>query len=124
MKMKKTYAVAFSIILLSLLAVARDDKVASISFVVLKSDTSKPVRNASVVLHGVDKDGHQKKSGMELKTGPDGKASLDAVPYGKWRVQVLAPHFRTYGEDFVISQPTHEITIKLEEPKEQYSIYK
>jgi hypothetical protein len=40
------------------------------------------------------------------------------------RVQVIASGFRTYGEDFNIDKPTLEITVKLQKPKEQFSIYK
>ena len=100
------------------------EKVANIHFLVVKGSNGKPVRNASIVLHGVDKHGWQKSTCEELKTDEDGKTKIEAVPYGKWRIQVLAPHFRTYGEDYQINQPMQEITIKLEEPKDQYSIYK
>jgi len=95
----------------------------SVKFLVLK-DNGKPMRNASVILHPVDKKGHQEKGGLELKTDPDGKTNMDGVPYGKMRVQVIAPGFRTYGEDIEINQPEQEITIKLEKPQDQYSIYK
>lgn len=95
----------------------------NVRFLVLK-DNGKPMRNASVILHPVDKKGHQEKGGLELKTDPDGKTNMDGVPYGKMRVQVIAPGFRTYGEDVDINQPDQEITIKLEKPQDQYSIYK
>jgi hypothetical protein len=65
----------------------------------------------------------QERGGLELKTDADGKASFDGVPYGKLRVQVLAPGFQTFGEDYEINQPTMEITIKLKRPEGQYSIY-
>ncbi len=38
--------------------------------------------------------------------------------------QVIAPGFRTYGQDYDINQPNLEITIKLEKPAGQVSIYK
>jgi hypothetical protein len=40
------------------------------------------------------------------------------------RIQVIAQGFRTYGQDYDIDQPNLEITIKLEKPTDQFSIYK
>src|SRR5215469_7306205 len=88
-------------------------KSASLQFLILKDSNGKPVRNAEIVLHPVDKHGHQKSEGLELKTHEDGKAAVTGIPYGKMRVQVIAPGFKTYGEDVDISQPNHEFTIKL-----------
>jgi hypothetical protein len=100
-----------------------DEPVAALSFVVLKDDNGKPVRNAGVVMHSVGKNNKQDKGGLELKTDAEGKASFDGVPYGKLRIQVLARGFQTFGEDYDINQPTMEITIKLKRPDSQYSIY-
>jgi hypothetical protein len=97
--------------------------VASLSFVVVKDYNGKPVRNAGVVMHSVGKHDKQDKGGLELKTDAEGKASFDGVPYGKLRVQVLAPGFQTFGEDYEVNQPSMEITIKLKRPEGQYSIY-
>jgi hypothetical protein len=97
---------------------------ASLQFMVVKDSNGKPVRNAEIVLHPLDKNGNQKQEGVELKTHEDGKAEVNGIPYGKFRVQVIAPGFRTYGEDYDINQPTQEFTIKLQKPAEQYSIYK
>ena len=100
-----------------------DFPVASLSFVVVKDYNGKPVRNAGVVMHSVDKHDKQDRGGLELKTDAEGKASFDGVPYGKLRVQVLAPGFQTFGQDYDINQPAMEITIKLKRPEAQYSIY-
>ena len=100
-----------------------DVPVSALSFVVLKDDNGKPVRNAGVVMHSVGKNGKQDRGGLELKTDAEGKASFEGVPYGKLRVQVLAPGFQTYGEDYEVNHPTMEITIKLKRPGGQYSIY-
>ncbi len=94
-----------------------------VKFQILKSDNGKPVRNAAVILHPVTKQGWQSKKGFELKTDSEGNTGL-TVPYGKVRVQVIAPGFQTYGEDYVLSEPVKEIVIKLDRPKEQYSVYK
>ena len=101
-----------------------DSKVSRIELIVVRAYNGKPVRNASVVLHPVNRDGKQKKGGMELKTDPEGKASLEAVPYGKLRIQAIAPGLQTYGDDIEVSQPEQQITIKMNRPQEQYSIYK
>lgn len=108
----------------SVLAFAADDKVARVEILVLRSYNGKAVRNASVVLHPVNKSGKQSKGGLELKTDADGKASLDAVPFGTLRIQAIAPGLQTYGNDIEIDQPEQQITIKMDRPKDQYSIYK
>ncbi|MGH9554312.1 MAG: carboxypeptidase-like regulatory domain-containing protein [Terriglobales bacterium] len=90
---------------------------------VVKKHNGKPIRNASVVLHLVNAKGQQEKGGYQLKTASDGTTSFDSAPYGKLRVQVIATGFQTFGEDFEISQPTHELLIQMNRPKEQYSIY-
>lgn len=92
-------------------------------FSIVKDDSGKPVRNAAVVLHPINTKGSQERGGLELKTDPEGKADLDGIPYGPLRVQVLAHGFQTYGEDFDISKPKTEITIKLKRPQGQFSIY-
>jgi len=95
-----------------------------VSVTIVRESGGKPVKNAEVVLHLVDKSGKQKEEGLELKTHEDGKAETSGLPYGKVRIQVIARGFRTYGEDYEINQPSLEITIKLQKPKGQYSIYK
>ena len=95
----------------------------ALSFLVLKEDSGKPVRNAAVVLHPVNPHGKQGRGGFELKTDNDGKTHFEGVPYGKMRVQVLAPGFQTYGEDYDIDSEAKEIVVKLKRPQKQYSIY-
>jgi hypothetical protein len=103
---------------------APEQKTASINMTVIRNSSGKPVKNAEVVIHLIDNRGKQKQEGLELKTHEDGKAEATGIPYGKVRIQVIAPGFRTYGEDFSIDQPNHEFTIKLQKPVEQLSIYK
>ncbi len=105
-------------------AVAQDDyegPMSDLRFVVVKDYNGKPVRNAAVVLHPVKKNGKQSLGGLELKTDNDGKTNIDGIPYGQLRVQVLAPGFQTYGEDYDINKPELEITVKLKRPKGQYT---
>jgi hypothetical protein len=40
------------------------------------------------------------------------------------RIQVIAPGYQTYGEDYEIDKDTMDIVIKLKLPQEQHSIYK
>ncbi|MFI5089258.1 MAG: carboxypeptidase-like regulatory domain-containing protein [Terriglobales bacterium] len=114
-------------VLLALGLAAAGDKpqqASNLSFVVLKDDNGKPVRNASVILHQVDGRGRQGQGGLQLKTDSEGKAVYAGIPYGKLRIQVIAPGFQTYGEDHDINQPEQEFVIKLKRPQEQHTIYK
>ena len=96
---------------------------AALRFMVLKDTNGKPVKNAAVVLHPVNKKGKQERGGMELKTDLEGKTGFDGIPYGLLRVQVLAPGLQTFGQDYDISQPVHDLTIKMNPPQKQYSVY-
>ncbi len=100
-----------------------DHPESEVNFTVLKDDTGKPIRNAAVVLHPVNKKGKQLSAGFELKTDADGKTHFDGVPYGVLRIQVIAHGFQSFGDDFTIGQPTQEITIRLKRASNQYSIY-
>jgi len=100
-----------------------EEPTSMLSFVILKDDNGKPVRNAGVVLHLVNEKDKQERGGLELKTDQEGTCSIDGIPYGKVRVQVLASGFQTYGEDYEVNQPTVAITIKLKRPGEMYSVY-
>ena len=107
------------------LARAQDDEgpTSSLRFVVVRDSDGKPVRNAEVVLHSVKRKGKQAPGEMELKTDAEGKTNVDGIPYGPLRVQVLAPHFQTFGEDYEINKAEMEITVKLRHPGGQYSVY-
>jgi hypothetical protein len=112
---------AFLLILLAQMGLAQN--VATVNFTVIKSFNGKPVRNAAIVIHPVNKNGKQGRGGLELKTDPDGKAHYDGLPFGKVRIQVIADSLQTFGEDIEIMKDTQEITVKLDRPKAQYSIY-
>ena len=101
----------------------QSEQLATINFVVVRDGSGKPIRNAAVVMHPVDDHGRQERGGLELKTDAEGKVSYDAVPYGKLRIQVLATGFQTYGDDYDVSQPNLDITIRMKRPAGQYSIY-
>jgi hypothetical protein len=124
--MPRLYYAGLLACLLTLVAFSQkkgEPKTALVKFTVVRESNGKPVRNAEVVLHPV-LEGKQKDEGLELKTHEDGKAESSGIPFGKMRIQVIAPGFRTYGQDYDINQPNLEITIKLQKPTEQFSIYK
>jgi Carboxypeptidase regulatory-like domain len=119
---KLTLLSVTAILFASAVAVAQDDT-AVLNFVVVRDYNGKPIRNASVVMHPVEKNGKQSKGGLQLKTDPEGKARFDGAPYGKLRVQVLASGFQTFGSDYDIDKPTVDIEVKMKRPAGQYSIY-
>jgi hypothetical protein len=128
MKVRCLLGLMLCLLLGSGLLVASDKKnesgqVSSLKFAVLKDDNGKPVRNAAVILHPVAEHGKQSRGGFELKTNSEGETESDGIPYGMLRVQVIAPGFQTYGQDYSIDQPQKEITIRLKRPQGQYSIY-
>ena len=131
MKVMKRFSFAVAIIVVAAASVvlfASDKKnapeqVSTVKFTVLKDDNSKPVRNAALIMHPVRANGKQAKGGVELKTDLNGKTEFDGIPYGALRVQVIAPGFQTFGDDFTIDQSQQEITIRLKRPQEQYTIY-
>ena len=100
-----------------------DGPSSSLRFVVVRDSDGKPIRNAEIVLHPVKRKGKQDKGEMELKTDAEGKTSVDGIPYGPLRVQVLAPHFQTFGEDYEVNKKELEIAVKLKRPSGKYSIY-
>ncbi len=128
MKVRRLLVLMVCVLLSSVWLVAGDKKnesgqVSSLKFAVLKDDNGKPVRNAAVILHPVAQHGKQSRGGFELKTNSEGETESDGIPYGMLRVQVIAPGFQTYGQDYSIDQPQKEITIRLKRPQGQYSIY-
>lgn len=89
---------------------------------VTKKYNGKPIPNAGVVFNP-SKDGKDLGS-LEVKTDPDGKAVIDVIPTGSTvRVQVIADGFATYGQDFLIDQPTKVIDISMLRPQAQVSAY-
>jgi hypothetical protein len=123
---KAIFFFSLSLVAFAVAASQQDDgpKVSTVNIVVVRDSNGKPVKNAEVVLHLLDKEGNEKQDGLELKTHEDGKAATDGIPYGKVRIQVIAHGFRTWGNDYEVRQPNMEITIKLQKPSGQFSIYK
>jgi hypothetical protein len=113
----------FGVVLLLGLAGLAQDETSLLNFNIIRDYSGKPIRNASVIMHPVKKDGRQSRGGLQIKTDADGKANFDGVPYGKLRIQVLAQGYQTYGDDYDINQPKMDITIRMKRPADQYSIY-
>ena|ERR1700731_946929 len=111
-------------IVVLLFGVAAAEQLSVLSFVILKDYNGRPIRNASVIMHPVKGNGKQSKTGLELKTDAEGKTSFDGVPFGKLRIQIIAPGYQTYGDDYSIDKPEMEIVVKMKRPGDQYSIYK
>jgi hypothetical protein len=123
--MSRTYiAIALLVGLLVPGLAAKKKEYSHLKFMVQRSESGKPVRNASIILHPLDKKGKQERGGLQLKTDAEGRTAVDGIPYGKLRIQVISSGFQTFGEDFEIDQPVEDIVIKLDRPKEQHSIYK
>ena len=95
---------------------------AELHFLVVRQENGKPLRNASVVVHQLDKDGRQRMS-LQLKTDSEGKATLDGISFGKVRVQVIVQGFQTFGEDYEVAKPVLDFKIEMKPPKKQVSIY-
>jgi 5-hydroxyisourate hydrolase-like protein (transthyretin family) len=94
----------------------------SLSFVVLRDSDGRPVKNASVVIHFLRKDGSEEPDGLQLKTDTDGRAAVnDIIPYGNVRVQVVAHSLQTYGDDVELNQAKQEFVIRLKPPGAQLS---
>jgi|ERR1700722_8924235 hypothetical protein len=128
----KRLSVATSVLVLMVFALvspslvcAQEDAgpLSSLKFVVVRDTDGKPVRNAEIVLHPMRSNGKQSSGEMELKTDAEGKTSVDGIPYGPLRIQVLAPHFQTFAQDYDINKAELQISVKLKHPGDQYSTY-
>jgi hypothetical protein len=93
-----------------------------IEVVVTKKFNGKPIMNAAVVF---DSTLNGKEEGnLEVKTDPDGKAVIDVIPTGsKVRVQIIATGFATYAEDYLVTEPSRQISVSMLRPQEQISSY-
>jgi hypothetical protein len=93
-----------------------------IEVTVVKGFNKKPIDGAHVIFHPY-KDGVDEGS-LEVKTHPDGKATIDVIPTGsKVRIQVLADGFATYAEDYQVDEANRAITIAMIRPRAQISTY-
>ena len=93
-----------------------------IEVTVLKKFNGKPISNAAVIFDAT-MDGKD-QGNLEVKTDPDGKASIDLIPTGSTvRVQVIATGFATFADSYEVTGPSREISIAMIKPQEQISSY-
>ena len=127
-------ATLFLMITTTLFAFAQEDRrgrkykapppTMKIDISVVRATSGKPIPNAAVIFHPINDKGKD-QGALELKTNLEGKTTLDVIPIGSTvRLQVIAPGFQTFGNDYVANADAKEITIKMEKPRSQYSIYK
>jgi hypothetical protein len=87
-----------------------------------KAFNSKPMPNASVIFRAVRDE--ETAGNLEMKTDPDGKASLDLLEVGSHvTVQVISTGFATYATDFDLPAGGKQILVKMERPRAQISTY-
>jgi hypothetical protein len=93
-----------------------------VQITVVKKFNGKPIMNAAVIFDST-LDGKE-EGNLEVKTDPDGKATIDVIPTGSTvRVQVIAQGFATYAEEYLVSDPSKEIFVAMIRPQEQISSY-
>ena len=87
--------------------------------------TGKPVDRASVIVqfrHGLNPVKMKKMiTRWETKTSQEGSVAIPEIPMGEIQIQIIAPHYQTYGEIFQLTMPEQTIAIKLNPPQPQYS---
>ena len=94
----------------------------------VKTDTGRPVDRASVIVRFVQgrnylKLGKKIRTTYELRTNEQGDAAIPSIPQGTIRIQVIAKGYRTFGQDFEVTEPEKTIEIKLDPPQPQYSAH-
>jgi len=89
---------------------------------VVKGFDGKPMTHAAVVFHATMNG--RDDGNMEVKTDPQGKASIDVIEVGSdVSVQVIANGFATYAEDIHTVGPEKAIEVRMLRPREQISQY-
>jgi hypothetical protein len=93
-----------------------------IEIMVVMGFNGKPIPNAAVIFHPVKDD--RDEGNLEIKTDPDGKAIIDVIPTGSTvTLQVIANGFATHAEEFVLSDASKSILVKMLRPQAQISVY-
>ncbi|HET9400993.1 MAG TPA: hypothetical protein VFO34_08585 [Candidatus Acidoferrales bacterium] len=85
-------------------------------------DKSTPVDMASVYVKFTNKRALAKdeKVEMDVKTNRDGIAVVPSVPRGKIVLQVVAPGWKPFGENFELSRDEEVLKIHLDRPPKWY----
>ena len=99
-----------------------DSNTTQLTIMVTGGDEKKPVDSASVYVRfdtsrKLAKDKHIE---MNLKTNLSGVCHAQAIPHGKFLVQVVAPGWKTFGEYYQAEQSEQTINISLARPPKWY----
>lgn len=95
---------------------------APVVITVEKAANGKPMPNAAVIFRA--RHNEQDAGNLEMKTDPDGKASIDLLEVGsRVTVQVIANGYATYAGDFDLGSEGKQILVKLQRPRAQVSTY-
>ncbi len=118
-------ALAFAVWLLSaaaLVAADDQDKVVRLEVEVTSEKTGKPIDNATVYIKFKQKRllRRDKRHEWTVKTNPEGRAVLPALPAGEVLVQIVMPGWKTYGRFHTLRGPKQILEIKLKKPKKWY----
>ena len=94
----------------------------------VKSQTGKPVENASVIVkfqkgHSVAKLGKKIRKEWELRTNQEGIVKIPPIPQGTILVQIIAKDYQTFGQNFDVDEEQKTLDIKLNPPQPQYSAH-
>jgi len=85
-------------------------------------DPSAPVDSASVYVRYIVKHrmGKDESIEMNLKTNHDGTVTVPGVPRGEITVQVVAEHWKPWGQKFQATEDQQIIKVHLEKPPRWY----
>ena len=86
---------------------------AVVNFVVFRDYNGKPMRNASVVMHPVEKTENSPVAGFSSRPTPRAKPASTVCPTASCGSRCWRSGFQTYGDDYAIDKPTVEITVKM-----------
>jgi hypothetical protein len=94
----------------------------------VKSQSGKPVENASVIVkfvkgRSVAKLGKSIRKEWELRTNQEGSVKIPPIPQGQILIQIIAKDYQTFGKVFDIDEENKTVDIALNPPQPQYSAH-
>jgi hypothetical protein len=97
-------------------------KTVKITIQVTGGEDKTPVDSASVYVRFVEarKIGKDKQIEMNLKTNLSGICHVPEIPAGKVVIQVIAPGWKTFGENYDLDQAEQTVNISLTRPPKWY----
>jgi hypothetical protein len=96
----------------------KEDGTTRLRIEVTAGDSGTPVENASVYVRYTEehKLSRDKKIEQNWKTNRDGVVKIPGLPRGKVVIQVIAPHWKTFGQWYELDQEEQTIKIRLQKP--------